>query len=259
MLLARFAGASARRAGDSDATALAEAEVEPDPTAVEPAAALTRVRNDPVAVLVHHDDPGEIDVDLLEERRESRELVLVLEEPLPMLEAEKFSCVPERFDPALVDRARNQGFVGLEDGREAECERLFGRVITLDLANVAPASLEIRKRGTLQGRNLDHDFVVHEAEAVAVTADDPSTLEELNRERIQEIRCFLSDELDVFVRATLHMHPLPKVDAEIETSRLCRATTHGLSPVMSAPRSTYAGRTQGSGKVLKTPYSRIPF
>ncbi len=136
---------------------------EPVPEADEQLAAVASVRNEAVATLAHHDQAREEDVHLSEQSHESRVLPLVVQKPAHVLEPEQVAS--QRLEPVLEGLAVDNVLARLEHGGESQGDRLLGGAVALDLADAVPVLLDFLKRRVLQGRELDHDFVVDESEA----------------------------------------------------------------------------------------------
>ncbi len=174
------------------------------PAAVPPPAAVESARDAAVAVLVHHDRSREVDVDLPEERLESGAdigirngllVVLVRDEPLAMAEAQDLAARAELRNPALVGRAVDPaGLRGLQDGGEAQSDRLGRRGVALDLDDAAVLRLHLRERAVRQGRDVDDEVVVGHPEAVAVADDDGGALDQALGQIVHEVRRLVDDE-----------------------------------------------------------------
>jgi len=210
-------------AGDRDATVGVEPVVEPVPGAAEaPAAAAADARDTPVAVAVDHDGPGEVHVDLADQGldgladvlvRNRLGVVLVVYQPLAVLEAQEAAVEAQLHEPALVDLALDVVLVGLQDGRQTQRDGLLGGIVGLDALDAVPVRLDLLERQPLEPRDLDHDLGVGQPEAVPVAADDSRALHDLLRNAAQEVVARFQNELDVLVRAATSVDARAEVDA----------------------------------------------
>lgn len=245
-------------AGDRDPAAADEAAAEPVPAAKPPPAVAADVRDVAVAGLVDHDDPREVDVDLPEKGLERGadlrvgDLVLVLQQPLAVLETEELAAGPERHQTALVGLAVDAALRGLQDGREPKRDRLLGGVVPLDRLDRRPVRLDLLERRTLERRHLDDDLVVGQPEAVAVLLDRRGPLDELVGHRVHEVRSLVEHQDHVLAGAALGQHGLLETDAALGTNV---ARAHVRLPLEAVPDLRLRWRDPGQRKYgLSWPY-----
>lgn len=162
------------RAGTSDATVLVENTVGPEQVELPALTTAAEEREGPAAV-VHDFDAGKIDVDLPPASGEGRELVLVLLEPHPLLEAvEPRQTLATPFVLGTADGR----LVLAEKGAESERGRLRGRVVEVDLRDTRPACLDVGERRLRERGDLDREVLHDPPEALRVV---------LHLERLQEV------------------------------------------------------------------------
>jgi hypothetical protein len=158
-------------AHDRDTTASREVAGEIEPVVAPASTAPTDIRNTTTASAKHHYDTREVNVDLSEERREGRldrfgQFVLVLEEPLSVLKAEKPAFRTPPAQALLIVRPADSLLVGPEHRGQSNRDRFGGRVVALDALDRAPVLLELCERRPRESRDPDHDLAVRENEQI---------------------------------------------------------------------------------------------
>ena len=132
-------------AGERDPPTPNEITTDPIPTQTPALAIPIKVRDAPVAALVHHDQTGKIYVNFSDEFHKLRKLILTFNKPCSLLISKD---VELRGNSLFILFPVYPIFIRTENGREIECDRFDWRRISFNGFDPREALLELLQSGT---------------------------------------------------------------------------------------------------------------